>query len=84
MTSEEGDLLVAKIEDLKPGEMVIFSRQEAEDLQEMALWWRRFKGAFAIGGVVGSAFKWFLLFGAFIAAARAGMLDWLGIGVGKP
>ena len=84
MTVDDGEILIAKLQELKPGDVVVFTKQEAEDLREMAIWWRRFKGAFAIGGAVGSAFKWFILFGAFIAAARAGMLDFLGIGGGKP
>lgn len=74
---------VARLEELKPGEIIVFDADEAQALKEVALWWRRFKGAFAIGGVVGSVAKWFLLFSAFIVAVRAGALDFLQSGGGK-
>lgn len=68
---------IEKLERLQAGESVSFTEAEVEALREVALWWVRFKGAFAIGGILGSAFKWFLLFAAAIAATKAGLIEWL-------
>lgn len=86
MTEEQktaADSAIAKLAELSPGEFVIFTASEAEALREVATWWLRAKGAFAIGGLIGSFAKWFLVCVAFFAAARAGLLDWIGIGVEK-
>lgn len=87
-----------KLEERDPGgTMVIFTAAEAEALSEIAkwwttsdgdvrdvvIWWSRLKGATAIGSVLGSVAKWFLVFIAFMAALKAGFLDFLELG-GKP
>lgn len=56
---------------------------DATEISEMSLWWRRFKGAFAIGGAFGRVAKFFLLFSAFILAFQAGVLEFLQRGGGK-
>lgn len=57
---------------------VIFTPEEAIALREVALWWTRLKGASAVGGVMGTAAKWFVIVLAGVAAAKAGFLEWLG------
>jgi hypothetical protein len=84
MSEEEQAALIAKIENLPPGEIIIFNRSEAEALREVATWWLRFRGAAQIGGVLGSAMKWAILFGVFLAALKSGLLDFVGLpGGGK-
>ena len=64
----------------KPDEVVVFTRDEAEVLKE----WASFMIAWKTLGRWGANLKQVILFFgaalALIAAARAGMLDWLGIG----
>ena len=80
MTEDEERAVLAKLEAIAPGEIIIFSQEEAAALREVSLWWRRAKGAMALGGALGHALKWFLVVLAFLAAFKAGMLDFLGGG----
>lgn len=54
-----------------------FSPEEARSLKDLVLWWSRFRGAIALGGALGSVAKWALLMAAFLAAMKAGLLEWL-------
>lgn len=54
-----------------------FTPDEAHSLKELVLWWSRFRGAMALGGVLGSIAKWTLLMAAFVAAVKAGLIEWL-------
>jgi hypothetical protein len=54
-----------------------FTPDEARSLKELVLWWSRFRGAMALGGALGSVAKWALLMAAFVAAIKAGLVEWL-------
>ncbi len=68
----------------KPEEVIVFSRDEAEVLKE----WAKFMMAWKTLGRWGASLKQVILFFGtalgLLAAIRLGILDWLGIGsVGK-
>lgn len=77
------DAALEKLSHISPDVPIMFTQAEADALREVALWWTRFKGASAIGGALGHVAKWFLLFIAFFAAMKAGLLDWLQAGGGQ-
>lgn len=77
------DAILEKLSHIAPDVPVMFTQAETDALKEVALWWTRLKGASAIGGALGSVAKWFLLFIAFFAAMKAGLLDWLQAGAGQ-
>ena len=64
----------------KPDEVVVFTRDEAEVLQE----WAKFMMAWKTLGKWGASLRQVILFFggalAFLAALRLGLLDWLGLG----
>lgn len=68
---------VVKLEHIHADDFVVFTSEEADALKEVAAWYRKVQGAVALGGVLGTFMKWLLLFVAFMAAVRAGLLDWL-------
>ena len=63
----------------KPDDVVVFSRDEAEVLKE----WAKFMMAWKTLGRWGASLRQVILFFggalAFLAALRLGLLDWLGI-----
>ncbi|WEK04581.1 MAG: hypothetical protein P0Y65_20795 [Candidatus Devosia phytovorans] len=63
----------------KPNEVVVFTRDEAEVLKE----WAKFMMAWKTLGRWGASLRQVILFFggalAFLAALRLGLLDWLGI-----
>lgn len=75
--------LVEALGEEKPDDVVVFSRDEAEVLVE----WAKFMMAWKTLGKWGASLKQVILFFggalAFLAALRLGLLDWLGVGVGK-
>lgn len=68
---------IAKLNKMDEADFIVFTKEEAKALREVAVWWTRLKGAAALGGAIGSIAKWGLLMAAFIAAMKAGALDWL-------
>lgn len=75
MTPE--DETAAAIERLRGLIEAEFSPAEAQGLKEVVLWWTRLRGAMALGGALGSVAKWAILMAAFIAAVKAGLVEWL-------
>ena len=84
-TELEKRLLAAlkKAEENEPdGEIVIFTKPQAEALVEVAKWWIALKGAHKVGGLLGSAILWFG--GVLVAwvAIKGGLLEWLSNNLG--
>lgn len=64
------------------GDIVIFTEAQAQALIEVAKWWIALRGVSMVGGVLGSAVKWFaLIIGAWIAF-RSGFTDWIAANIG--
>lgn len=72
-----------KAEQANPdGDLVVFTKPQAQALIEVAKWWVALRGANMIGGALGSAVKWFaLILGSWIAL-KAGLLDWIAGNIG--
>ena len=66
-----------------PEDVVVFDKQEAEALREVAKAWAAAKGFVWIAGTVGNSLKWFLAFSAAWAAFKFGLFDWIKAGIGK-
>lgn len=81
--------LVEVLEKMKDGDaqsdIVIFDKNQAEALKQVAEWWIAMRGLVKLGGVLGSSVKWFLVIIGGWVAIKAGFLDWvsLHLGVGK-
>jgi hypothetical protein len=67
----------------KPGEVVVFSRDEAEVLIEWAKFMMAWKTLGRWGASLRQVILWFGGAVALLAAVRLGLLDWLGIGAAK-
>lgn len=77
-TSDIAAKALAKLNALVDSEeIVIFNKEEAKALREVASLWAQVKAAAALGGSIGSALKWTVVFGAAWAAFRAGFFDWM-------
>lgn len=69
-------------EDNPDGNLVTFTKPQAQALLEVAKWWIALRGVSLIGGALGSAVKWFvLIIGAWIAL-KAGVIGWIADNIG--
>ncbi|WP_449511814.1 hypothetical protein [Devosia sp.] len=75
--------LVEALGEEKLGEVVVFSRDEAEVLIEWAKFMMAWKTLGRWGASLRQVILWFGGALALLAALRLGLLDWLGIGVAK-
>ena len=75
--------LAEALREEKPNEVIVFTKEQAEVLQE----WARFMMAWKTLGRWGASLRQVILFFGmalgFYTAFRAGLLDWLGLGNGS-
>lgn len=59
------------------GDLVVFSKEEADALKRVASWVRAGETVGKIGGGLMSFAKWFVVIGGAYALFKAGLKDWL-------
>jgi hypothetical protein len=83
-SADDAALVLAKLNKMiAEDQIVIFTPEEAKSLKEVATLWNQVKAAASLGVRVGSVMKWLVVIGASWAVIRAGLFDWIRVGVDR-
>lgn len=58
-------------------ELVIFTKDEAKALREVATIWGHIKSVVVLGGYLGNGLKWAVMIVALWIGFKSGVLDWI-------